>query len=112
MKTICIMCPMGCPIDIKKTGNKITVTGNTCKRGETYGIQEFVSPKRIVTSLVKLEGGGVVSVKTDNLIDKKLIFEILNQLKNIKLRKPVRVGDIIIKNILNTGVNIVATRET
>ena len=112
MKTICIMCPMGCPIEVNKIDDKITVAGNTCKRGEVYGIQEFISPKRVVTSLIKAIGGGVVSVKTNQLVDKSKIFDILEELKNIRVKPPVHIGDIIIKNVLNTGADIVATRET
>lgn len=111
MKTICIMCPMGCPIEVNKIEDKITVTGHTCKRGETYGIQEYSAPKRVVTSLVKVIGGGVISVKTNDLVDKSKIFDILDTLKDIKVSAPVYVGDVIIKNVLNTGVDIVATRE-
>lgn len=111
MKTICIMCPLGCPLDIQDQNGEIAVNGNTCKRGEVYGKQEYTSPKRVVTSLVKVEGHGVTSVKTDNLIDKEIIFDILNELKKIKLQAPVKVGQVVIENILNTGVNIVATRE-
>jgi len=76
MKTICIMCPMGCPLDINKVDGKIVVTGNTCKRGEIYGTQEFTAPKRVVTSLVRLTSGGVVSVKTDGLVLKTLIHRL------------------------------------
>lgn len=111
MKTICIMCPMGCSLDINRVGEEVIVKGNHCKRGEIYGRQEFIAPKRIVTSLIKLEGGGVVSVKTSDLIDKSKIFDILNAIKDIKLKSPVMVGDIVVENILDTGVDIITTRE-
>jgi len=111
MKTICIMCPMGCPIEVNKEGDKIKVTGNTCKRGELYGVQEFTAPKRVVTSLVKLEGGGVISVKTKEPVDKSRIFDVLETLKDIKVKKPIHIGDIIVKNVINSGVDIVSTKE-
>lgn len=44
MKTICIMCPMGCPLEIENNNGQIKVSGNTCKRGEIYGAQEFTAP--------------------------------------------------------------------
>lgn len=111
MKTICIMCPMGCTLNIERREDQIIVKGNHCKKGEVYGRQEFIAPKRVVTSLVRLKDGGVVSVKTDGLVDKEKIMDILNELKGIELTSPIKVGDVIIKNILNTGVDIVATRE-
>ena len=105
------MCPMGCDIEITEKEGKLTVQGNTCKRGETYGINEYTSPKRVVTSLIKTLGGGVISVKTSDLVDKKKIFDILEALKGVSVRKPVKVGDVIVKNILGTGADIIATRE-
>lgn len=111
METICIMCPMGCPLTIERKGEEITVTGNTCPRGKVYGTNEFTSPKRIVTSLVKLEGGGVVSVKTNGLIPKKMMGDILREIQKAKSKRPIHIGDIIIKNVLDTGVDIVATSE-
>jgi len=111
MKTICIMCPLGCALEVVEKDSNIVVTGNSCKRGETYGRQEMISPKRVVTSLVKLVGGGVTSVKTDGLVDKNKIFHILKELSTIQMTRPVKIGDIVIANVLETGANIVVTRE-
>ena len=111
MNTICLMCPRGGPIEIPESDGIISVTGNTCKRGESYGISEYTSPKRVITSLINLQDGGVVSVKTNDLVDKAKIFDILNELSGVVVSKPVKIGDIIVKNILGTGVDIVATRE-
>ena len=34
---ICIGCPMGCPLTVKmENGEVVSVTGNTCKRGDIY----------------------------------------------------------------------------
>ncbi|NCA67211.1 MAG: DUF1667 domain-containing protein [Clostridia bacterium] len=109
MNTICIMCPMGCPLEITESGNVIVVKGNTCKRGTDYGVQEYSAPKRVVTSLVHTETGKVVSVKTAELIDKKIIFNVLDALKNIRIKLPIKIGDVIIHNVCGSGVNIVAT---
>lgn len=109
MKTICIMCPMGCPLEINQTEKGIEVKGNTCKRGLNYGIQEYTNPKRVVTSLVRTDNDKVVSVKTADLIDKKLIFKVLDTLKDIKVSVPVKIGDVIIKDVCGSGVDIVAT---
>ncbi len=101
MKTICIMCPMGCPLDINKVGDKIVVTGNTCKRGEIYGTQEFTAPKRVVTSLVRLTSGGVVSVKTDGLV----------LIGKLRLSAPLKIGDVAKENVAGSGVNLVVTED-
>ena len=109
---ICINCPMGCHLEVDDSdkGN-IIVKGNTCQRGKTYGINEVLHPKRMVTSSVNVINGKtkVVSIKTKEAIPKELIFDVLNELKKIKIDAPVKIGDVIIKNVLNTNVDIVAT---
>lgn len=111
MKTICIMCPMGCPLDITEKNGEVTVCGNTCKRGELYGRDEYVCPKRVVTSLVRLRTGGVVSVKTNKQIDKHLIGEVLGELKRVTLTPPLSIGDVVVKNVAESGADIVVTSE-
>lgn len=105
----CINCPMGCALTIEVNGDDIKVSGNTCKRGETYGKQEVTSPKRVVTSLVRIKDGAVVSCKTNQAIDKDKIFAVLEELRHIEVNSPIKIGDVIVKNILGTGADIVAT---
>lgn len=108
---ICILCPLGCnlTVDIE---NKI-VTGNTCKRGEVYGINEVINPVRVITSTVKVIGGNlpVLPVKTNGAIPKGLNFEAMKIINDITVVAPIKLGDIIIKNILNTGVDLVSTKS-
>lgn len=111
---VCIGCPMGCQLQVKLEGDQvIEVSGNTCKKGEEYGKKECTNPTRIVTSSVYVEGGviDVVSVKTENDIPKGKIFDCVKALKGIVVKAPVNIGDIIVKNIAGTGVNIIATRK-
>lgn len=109
---ICIACPMGCHLEID-VDNDYAVTGNQCKRGEAYGKKELTNPTRIVTSTVKITGGIYprIPVKTSGEIPKNLIFKVMNELVTIELVSPITVGEIIINNVLGTGVNIVASRS-
>lgn len=110
---ICIGCPMGCPLTIEKDGRKIlSVTGNTCPRGDAYARKELTNPTRIVTSTVAVEGGDVmrISVKTKQDIPKDKIFACVKELKNISVKAPVHIGDVILKNVAGTGVDVVATK--
>ena len=100
---ICICCPIGCSLTVLMKENTVEkVTGNTCKRGDVY-----------VTSTVKVIGGrgDVVSVKTKEDIPKGKIFECVRALKGVEVNAPVHIGDIIITNVANTGVDIVATKN-
>jgi CxxC motif-containing protein len=111
---ICIGCPVGCPLEVEIENDVVTkVTGNTCKRGETYAQKECTNPTRIVTSSVVVADGieAVVSVKTERDIPKGKIFECMRALKNVVVKAPVHIGDVIVKNIVGTGVNIIATKE-
>jgi len=113
-KLICIGCPMGCNLTaFLENGKVISVTGNTCKRGETYAQKELTNPTRIVTSTVKVNGGvlPVVSVKTDQDISKNLIVQCIEELAKITLDAPVKIGEIIIEHVAGTMVNIVATKQ-
>lgn len=110
---ICINCPMGCSLEVKTENGQITVTGNSCKRGLDYAISEVTDPKRIVTTSVFVNGGNhpTVSVKTSSEIPKDKIFSCIKELSGLKIDAPVRIGDCVVKNILGTGVDIVATRN-
>ena len=108
MKITCIMCPVGCNLTVKKVKNEIIVTGNGCPRGETFGKSEATNPTRIVTSIIPYKNR-TVSVKTTNPIPKDKIFCCLNEIRNVKLDGPVRLGQVIIKDVCGTGENIVIT---
>lgn len=104
---ICIMCPMGCKLTIKNEDKKIIVSGNSCIRGEIFAKEEISCPKRIVTTSVKTNYG-VKSCKTTGAIAKDKIFDCIAEIEKLKLDK-VEFGQIVIKNILNTGVDVVIT---
>ena len=100
---------MGCPLVVTMDGGEVvSVTGNTCKRGEIYGRKEVTNPTRIVTSTVRVSGGSIdmVSVKT-----KGKIFDCVKALKTVEVAAPVHIGDVILKDVAGTGVDVVATKN-
>lgn len=110
----CINCPMGCALTIEMNGEEvISVTGNTCNRGDVYARKELTDPTRIVTSTVKVVGGksDMVSVKTREDIPKGKIFECVKELKDVQIQAPVHIGDIVVANVAGTGIDVVATRN-
>lgn len=114
IELICICCPLGCPITVETEGTEvISVTGNTCKRGDDYARKEITNPTRIVTSSVKVEGGtlAAVSVKTKSDIPKGKIFDCVTALKDICVKAPVNIGDVILSDVAGTGVDIIATKN-
>lgn len=109
MKYTCIMCPMGCQLEVIDESGEIRVTGNTCPKGKTYGKQEYLSPLRVVTSLMRMPDGGVVSCKTNKEIHKEMIFKVLSAIKVQVSPERVEIGDILIANVCNTDADVVAT---
>ena len=111
---ICIGCPLGCMVTVEMENGEIkSVTGNTCKRGEIYGRKEVTNPTRIVTSTVRVSGGSIemVSVKTKEDIPKGKIFDCVKALKTVEVAAPVHIGDVIMKDVAGTGVDVVATKN-
>lgn len=109
-KMICIICPKGCHLEIDDNQK---VTGNSCKRGETYAINEITNPTRTVTSTVKVKNGKInrVPVVTTNPVPKDKIFEVMNEINNVTVDVPIKINDIVIHNILGLNIDIKATRD-
>lgn len=109
-KMICIACPVGCHLLID---DDLHVEGNQCIRGEKYAIEEMTHPTRILTTTVKTTSTLTprLSVKTKEPIPKELIFDALHLLEGMIIDKDVKIGDVVIHNILNTGIDMVATKS-
>lgn len=110
----CIGCPMGCQLEVTLDNGVVTeVTGNTCKRGDDYARKEVTNPTRIVTSTVPVRGGKIamVSCKTKSDIPKDKIFDCMKEINKIRVDAPVKIGDVLLKDICGTGVDIIATKD-
>ena len=111
---ICIGCPNGCLVTVDKNQDgSLSITGNTCKKGEEYARNEVTAPKRTVTSIVRVSGGKnpVVSVKTKEEIPKEKIAACMEEINRTALKAPVSLGQIVIADVAGTGVDIVATGD-
>lgn len=106
----CIVCPIGCQLSVTLENGIVTeVTGNTCPRGKQYAIDECVSPVRTITTTARTSNGGVIPVKTAQPIPKDLMFECMKTIDNAIAPLPAHIGDVVIENLLNTGVDVVVT---
>lgn len=113
-KLTCIECPVGCLLSASiKDSRVVNVSGHKCPKGEEYAQSEIENPVRILTSTVMTKNVSVrfLPVRTDRPIPKARIFDAMAKIQKICIRKPVKTGDIIAKNFLNLGVNLIATRE-
>ena len=106
---ICIVCPRGCSMQVELEDSKvIRVTGNACKRGEKYAIDECLSPTRMVTALVRVTNrkDTMVSVKTAAPIPKGNIFDLMKLINAATVEAPVSIGDVVLSNVYGTDVII------
>lgn len=108
----CIVCPRGCRMTVNNIDGQYIVEGNSCIRGSKYGIDEVTNPRRVITSTVRLNGSylNMLPVKTAGSIPKDMVFDIMKVLSEITVTTPINVGDVIVKNVLDTGVDIVSTK--
>ena len=107
---ICIVCPKGCRIKVDNEGN---ISGYTCLRGLNYVKEELTCPKRMLTSTVKVSNrkDTYVSVKTSSSIPKDLLLKVMEELKKASVEAPVKMHQVLLKNIFDTNVDIIATKE-
>jgi len=111
---ICITCPMGCTLDVTHEGDTIVeVDGATCKRGLDYAEEELTDPRRMVTTTVRVVGGlhPLLPVYTSAPIPKARIFDLLEAIRKAEVKAPVRVGDVVLEDVVDTDVDVLASRD-
>jgi len=109
-KLTCIICPLGCEISVQIEDKKVTdVKGNSCLRGEKYAKSECTDPRRTVTSTVRCNDGGLISVKTECPIPKGKMMECMELINNAVAKLPVAIGDVIIEDVC--GSKVIATQN-
>lgn len=111
----CIQCPIGCPLQLTHEGREIVkVKGYNCKRGDKYARQEFVDPRRSLSTTIPIDGGlwGRLPVKVSNPIPKDKVREAARAIHQLRVSVPVVRGQILLENILGfEGIHVVACRE-
>ena len=111
MDLICVTCPRGCHLSIDET--TLEVTGNSCPRGVDYAVNELKDPKRTITTTVAISGAVTTRcpVRSSVPISKKLMKEVVLELKKYSVSSPVKAGDILVKDIFGSGADIIITRS-
>lgn len=112
---ICIGCPAGCEtrLSLDEKGEVVGMSGNKCKEGEKYVLDEFKNPCRVLTAtmLTKESVRNLLPVRTNKPIPKDKLKEAMYVLASIKVSPPLKKGQIVVSNILNTGVNLITADE-
>ncbi len=112
IELICIGCPKGCKLLVDENNN-YSVTGHSCQIGVEYGRSKILNPTRVLTTIVRIENAihNSLPVKSSKPLPKDKLIEAAKALKNVVVKAPVKTNEIIVKNILDTGIDIIATRD-
>ncbi len=114
----CVICPKGCSISVEwveENGEKVIkeVKGNSCKRGLSYASSEVVHPVRVLSSTVRIKNSrlSLLPVRSASPLPRELMFEAMKTIKNTAVNGPVKMGDVIIKNVADSGIDMIACRD-
>jgi len=109
---ICISCPAGCSMEALSDGIKIlSVSGNQCKKGIKFAEDEIINPIRILTTTVNINSGIVsrLPVRSKTGVPKEKVMQMAAELKKVKAATPVKMGDVILSDILASGIDIISS---
>ena len=110
----CIICPNGCQVTVvERPGSPLEVKGCTCKRGMEYAAQEYREPKRMLITTMRVDGGtlAVIPVRSNKGLPKQRIFDAVEHVSHNALRAPIKMGTVVVPNLLNLGVDVIASRD-
>jgi CxxC motif-containing protein len=112
-KVICTTCPKGCTLEVTRDGETIISILNGCKRGHEYAKQELTDPRRMVASTVRIKGAvhPLMPVYTSAPFPKPRIPVLLKMLRSVEIQAPVAMGQVVLENVLDTGISVKASRE-
>jgi len=111
---VCILCPIACEVNVEIVNGEVAKIENAqCKRGKDFSVQEVRSPERDFFTTIRVRGGKipVLSVRSTGPVAKNMLMAIASELANVTVVAPVKLGDVVVKNILNLGIDIVATKD-
>lgn len=114
----CVICPNGCELEVEYQvrDNSISVLGvkgELCKKGPKWAERELINPVRTITTSVLVEGGDLplVSVRTSDPIPVGMIFEVMEEIKKLKVKAPIRIGQVLLRSPKGLKTDIIATRD-
>jgi len=112
---LCIGCPLGCRLEVEEdeAHQIVEVRGYDCKRGQEYAKQEHADPRRMVTTSINVHNGlwARLPVKTTQPVPKNSVLAVNRVIQSLTLTAPVKLGEVLLRDVLGTGADVVATRD-
>ena len=108
----CILCPVGCDLEVDRAGDGLEVRGNQCDKGIGFADEEILYPKRNLATSVPLRGteSQMVSVGLSGPVPRDMISPVLSEIAGLRPEPPILRGQVLIPNVIGTGVDVIATR--
>ena len=116
----CTTCPSECllTVEVERDSNGAvmevrSVTGNSCPRGDKFAHQELTCPMRVFTTTVAVSGGdeALLPVRTAEAIPLTLHDQVMDLIRGLVVDAPIRMGDVVLENLLNTNINLIASMD-
>jgi CxxC motif-containing protein len=113
LEIICVACPHGCRLEATRKDGEILISNAGCKRGKEYAINEITDPRRMVATTVRIQHGihPLLPVYTSEPFPKGRVTELLREIRKVEITAPVKMGQVVLKNALGTGIDVVASRD-
>ena len=114
----CTTCPSECLLTVEverdadgHVAEVCSVTGNNCPRGDKFARQELSCPMRVLTTTVAVSGGdeALIPVRTAEAIPLELHAQAMTLIRGLAINAPIRMGDVVLENLLDTNINLVAS---
>ena len=109
----CVLCPVGCELEVRRDeAGELDVRGNQCDKGVPFAVEEVLRPRRNLATSIPVRGTAskMVSVRLSGPVPREMIFPILAEIARLRPEAPVRRGQVLIADVLGTGVDVIATR--
>ena len=116
----CTTCPSECLLTVEvergadgAVAKVRSVTGNSCPRGNKFAHQELTCPMRVLTTTVAVSCGdeALLPVRTAEAIPLELHAQAMDLIRGLVVKAPIRMGDTVLPNLLNTGINLIASMD-
>lgn len=116
----CTTCPSECllTVEVERDADGAvvevrSVTGNSCPRGDTFAHQELTCPMRVLTTTAAVSGGdeALLPVRTAEAIPLALHAQAMDLIRGLVVKAPIRMGDVVLEDLLNTGINLIASMD-
>ena len=98
---------------VENVNGELIIEGHSCKRGDEYAREEFIAPKRILTTTMQVENGflPLIPVRSDKPMPKEKLSDTLKEIAQTVIKAPIKMGDILIEDVLGLEINIIASRD-